>query len=202
MLAGLDEVSYGAAVGDLVAAAVILPASADAEGPVVAGLTDSKKLSSRRRTALRDQIVAKCPYGIGVASCTEIDRDGLGACHKRVFHRALDDLEARFGIVPSELIVDGVVFAPWRNVPHRCEPKADLTHACVSAASIVAKVHRDETIARLCEDDVSVPSLDARFDLRSNKGYLTPTHIAGLRLHGMSEVHRTSYKVKALEPAG
>ena len=102
---------------------------------------------------------------------------------------------ARTGRTPDELVVDGTLFRPWRGVPYACVPRADATVACVSAASVLAKTERDAQVLRWCADD---PTLDARYGIASNKGYLSARHIEGLRAHGYSEFHRRSYRVRAL----
>lgn len=187
-VAGCDEAGCGPAFGDLVAAACVLP-----EGHTVEGLADSKKLTERRRQALFQEITAQCAYGIGRVSHTEIDARGLGWARRAVFHRALDDLAERSGSVPDEVIVDGTLYEPWRDVPYRCEPKADATVPCVSAASVLAKVTRDASVHALCDAD---PTLDERYGLRSNKGYLSKRHLDGLRAHGLTPLHRHSYKIR------
>ena len=191
MIAGLDEAGCGPAFGDLVAAACVLPEAP--EGRVIEGLADSKKLTPRRRQALYEQIVAHCSYGVGVVTNAEIDAEGLAWARRIVFHRALDDLATRSGVVPDSLVVDGTLFAPWRGVPYECVPQADATVPCVSAASIVAKVTRDGSIGVLCD---AHPELDERYGLRSNKGYLAPKHLEGMRAHGFTQWHRRSYKVR------
>lgn len=188
IVAGCDEAGCGPAFGDLVAGACVLP-----EDHGIHGLADSKKLTEARRTALFEQITARCPYGVGVVTSAEIDSRGLAWARRVVFHRALDDLERRSGVVPDEIVVDGTLFESWRGVPHRCEPKADATVPCVSAASVVAKVRRDASVLAMCDAD---PQLDERYGLRSNKGYLSKRHLEGLRTHGLTPWHRHSYKIR------
>lgn len=189
-VAGLDEAGCGPAFGDLVAAACVLP-----DDGAIAGLGDSKKLSAKKRAALYDVVVAACgdAYGVGTVTHAEIDARGLGWARRAVFHRALDDLAARWGRVPDALVVDGTLFEAWRGVPYECVPRADATVACVSAASVLAKVTRDAAVVALCD---AHPELDARYGVRSNKGYLTKRHVDGLRAHGWSAWHRRSYNVK------
>lgn len=190
MLIGLDEAGVGPAFGSLWAAAVHL-------AQPIAGLADSKRLTERRRATLREEILASAVYGMGEVTHAEIDRWGLGEARRLVFERALDDMMRRTPTcAPSHLIVDGTIFRPWRGVPHECIEKADATHACVSAASILAKTTRDAQVLSMCDAD---PSLDARYGIRGNKGYLSARHIEGLRAHGWSEHHRTSYRIRALE---
>lgn len=191
MSIGVDEAGVGPAVGALVAGAVVLPP----EG--IVGLTDSKKLTPRRREELYAAVTRLCAVGVGVVDHEEIDRLGLGEARRLVFERALDDLVDKHPhTTPAFVTVDGTLYRQWRDVPFRCEPKADLTVPEVSAASIVAKVTRDAQIARLCDER---PDLDDKYQLRSNKGYLSAAHIEGIRKHGRSEFHRKSYRIRQID---
>ena len=156
---GLDEAGAGPAFGSLWAAAVHLPVPID-------GLADSKKISHRRRVALREQIVASAHWGVGEVTCTEIDTFGMAEARRLVFERALDDYASRHA-TPARLVVDGTIFRPWRGVPYECVPRADATVPCVSAASILAKTTRDAQVEEWCDAD---STLDARYALRANKG--------------------------------
>lgn len=186
--AGCDEAGCGPAFGELVAAAVILP-----EGGLEGVVADSKRLSEARRNVLFEEIVRRCSHGIGRVSNEEIDAKGLAWARREVFRRALDDLEERFHPTLSEIIVDGTIFEPWKGVPHTCIPKADSLVQCVSAASIVAKVTRDTKVHALCDAD---PLLQERYDLRSNKGYLSAKHKDGIRKWGLTPWHRKSYNIR------
>lgn len=193
MLVGLDEAGVGPAFGSLWAAAVAH------DGAWPAGLTDSKRLTPARREALRAALEEKgVYYGLGEVTAREIDTHGLGHARRLVFERALDDLRARFpnAPMPSRLVVDGTIFGAWRDVPHECVPRADATVPEVSAASIFAKTTRDAQVVAWCDAD---PTLDERYAIRANKGYLSARHVAGLRAHGWSAHHRTSYRVRALQ---
>ena len=185
---GLDEAGVGPAFGSLWAAAV-------ADHPDLQGIKDSKSVTPTRRAAMRETILATAAYGLGEVTHAEIDSLGLGEARRLVFERALDDYVARGHPMPTSLVVDGTLFRAWRGVPFECRPKADATVPCVSAASILAKTTRDAQVLALCDAD---PSLHAKYDLRNNKGYLSPPHIAGLREHGYSEHHRRSYRIRAL----
>ena len=187
MIAGCDEAGAGPGFGNLVASAVVLTSD-------IKGLTDSKKLSEKKRKMFFNQIIESCIYGIGVVTNKEIDEHGLAWARRIVFHRALDDMMTRTSELPVHIIVDGTIFDSWRNVQYECKPKADLTDACVSAASIVAKVTRDQSIYDLCQEN---PWLDERYNLKSNKGYLSDKkHKEGLREYGLTAWHRHSYNIK------
>lgn len=193
MIVGVDEAGCGPAFGDLVASAVILPDNCSIEG-----LADSKKLTENKRNALFKKITSpenNCAFGIGVVSNLEIDTNGLAWARRVVFHRALDDLEQK-GYLHSNIaniIVDGNIFKEWKNVKYECINKADEKIPCVSAASIVAKVTRDMSILKLCEQ---IPDLAKKYKLDKNKGYLTKDHISGIRIHGLTSFHRKSYNIK------
>lgn len=182
-VAGVDEAGCGALMGDLVAAAAVLPEGCDV--PVA----DSKTLSAARRTRLYDQLVSTVPHGIGRVSAQEIDALGMARCRRLVLTRALDDLAARHE-APEHIIVDGTLFDAWHGVPHECIPKADATHPCVSAASILAKVTRDTELTALVARH---PELQ-NYGLPRNAGYPTAAHRAALREHGTTQWHRTSFR--------
>ena len=191
MLVGLDEAGVGPAFGSLWACAAHIPNDVH-----IPGLTDSKKLTEKRRDRLRKEIMATCVFGLGEVTQKEIDARGLGEARRLVFERALDDLVTRHPDIHIEkLIVDGTIFRKWRDVAFECIPKADQTVSHVSAASVLAKTTRDEQVRRLCDDE---PTLHERYGIRNNKGYLSATHIAGIKEHGYSEYHRRSYTIRGL----
>ena len=190
---GLDEAGAGPAFGSLWAGAVHLATP-------LPSARDSKTLGAKRREALRVHIEAHHPYGLGEVTCTEIDALGMGEARRLAFERARDDYSARGGPPPDMIHVDGTLYRPWKyeghEVPFQCQPQADRTVPCVSAASILAKTHRDAQVAHFCD---AHPELDVQYALRSNKGYLSPAHIAGLRAHGRSPWHRASFHIRALD---
>ena len=151
---GVDEAGAGPAFGSLWAAAVCL------DGAVVDGLRDSKKLSEKKRKALRETIVATCSFGLGEVTHAEIDALGMGECRRLVFERALDDYALRRGVEPSRIIVDGHLFRQWRTAVHECHDKADDKFPEVSAASVLAKTSRDAQVLAWCDED---PTLDERY---------------------------------------
>lgn len=187
---GLDEAGCGPGLGNLVASAVHIP-----DGVVLRGVMDSKKIRKEaERERLFEMAMAEADVGVGIVTHGEIDVMGMGEARRVVFERALDDFAAKYPDVEiQELVVDGTIFRPWRNVKYECIPGADATVAQVSAASIVAKVTRDRQIHALCDEH---PNLDVRYDLRKNKGYLTRAHLEGIRKYGKVPYHRLSFKIK------
>lgn len=192
VVVGLDEAGAGPGFGSLWAAAVHLTEE-------IPGLTDSKKLSEKRRLECRARLEATAHYGVGEVTAEEIDAMGMGEARRLVFERALDNYVARRGPTPTLLEVDGTIFRPWSYdgsvVPYHLAPGADATVPCVSAASVIAKTTRDAQVLELCDHH---PYLHERYDLRANKGYLSHRHIQGIREHGLSAWHRRSFRIRSL----
>lgn len=179
-IAGADEVGRGCLAGPLMVGMVVLPADCELQ------LADSKLLSAKKRAVLADLIKqqAAC-WSLSRVEHTEIDELGISAAIKLAYERALGSL----GIMPDRLVIDG---------PHRIidrdfvEPivKADQKVACVAAASIIAKVARDEWMQQQSE-------LHPGYGFATNVGYGSPQHLAALKEYGPSPIHRRSFKVKS-----
>ena len=177
LLAGVDEAGRGPLAGPVVAAAVIL----DELNPI-AGLADSKKLSARRREALFDEIRAKALCcSIALATVEEIDELNILHATMLAMRRAVEGLRLK----PALVQVDGNRVPPLA-VPAQAIVQGDAKVQAISAASILAKVHRD----RLC-DELHQAYPHHGFD--GHKGYPTAEHIAALRLHGVTPHHRRSF---------
>ena len=177
LVAGVDEAGRGPLAGPVVAAAVIL----DDLHPIE-GLADSKKLSPARRERLYDEIRAKALCcAIGEASVEEIDRLNILQATLLAMRRAVDGLRLR----PVKVLVDGNRL-PVLDVLAEAIVKGDAKVPAISAASILAKVHRD----RWCvEFDRAWP----QYGFAAHKGYGTAEHLAALRAHGASPQHRRSF---------
>lgn len=175
MIVGVDEAGRGPLAGPVVAAAVILCPDG------IPGLDDSKKLSPKRRADLETQIKARCRWAIGEASVEEIDRINILQATMLAMARAVDAL----GVDPAGVLVDGNRLPQWRYVAHAIVG-GDALHPCISAASIIAKEHRDRFMVRMAED---FPG----FGWESNMGYGTAQHLAALRQYGPTPLHRTSF---------
>lgn len=175
MIVGVDEAGRGPLAGPVVAAAVIMCP----EG--IAGLDDSKKLSGKRRAELETQIKARCRWGVGDASVEEIDGINILQATMLAMTRAVDAL----GVEPSEVLVDGNRLPRWRYAA-RAIIGGDALHPCISAASIIAKEHRDRFMVAAAQD---FPC----FGWERNMGYGTAQHLAALRQYGPTPLHRTSF---------
>ena len=184
--AGVDEAGCGSLMGDLVAAAVILPKTYD-----TAGLDDSKKLSEKKRDAIGTKLRREvATIGIGKISREEIDAHGLGWARRAVFERALDALSEKE--IAISIVVDGTGFFDGYNSisDWKLEARADSLYASVAAASIIAKTERDADIVRICD---AHPEMAEQYGWRSNKGYPAPAHKKGIQMFGITEFHRRSF---------
>ncbi|MGB3846046.1 MAG: ribonuclease HII [Sphingopyxis sp.] len=175
MIVGVDEAGRGPLAGPVVAAAVLLCEDG------IAGLDDSKKLSAKRRAALEIEIKARCRWGIGEASVEEIDRINILQATFLAMTRAVEAL----GFEPGEVLVDGNRLPKWRYHA-RAVVGGDALHPCISAASILAKEHRDRFMTGAA---LEFPG----FGWESNMGYGTAQHLAALRKHGPTPLHRASF---------
>ncbi|MDD1622039.1 MAG: ribonuclease HII [Methylococcaceae bacterium] len=176
-IAGIDEVGRGCIVGPVVAAAVIL----DPAKPI-AGLTDSKKLTEKKRVMLSDQIKANALcWAIARAEASEIDRINILQATLVAMQRAFSQLEHR----PDYVMVDGNRL-PQLDCPGEAMVQGDLLVAEISAASILAKVARDEEMSTL---DRLYPG----YGFAVHKGYPTKQHLTALQQLGITPQHRLSY---------
>lgn len=176
-LCGIDEAGRGPIAGDLVIAGCILNSE-------IIGLNDSKKLSEKKREILFEEIVLKSTYHIVKFSPKQIDDDGISKCLASGLREIMQNLKCKnylfdgntsFGVKGLETMV-----------------KADGKIAEVSAASILAKVTHDRDILK---EAVKYP----QYSFEKHKGYGTALHIEMIKKHGYCDIHRRSYKLKALE---
>lgn len=183
LIAGVDEVGRGALFGPVVAAAVILPQSAH-EGLIQAGVTDSKRLTPRMRLLLAKKIQAVAlDCKIGMASVREIDRLNILQATLLAMRRAIIRLNPQ----PDFCSIDGNQSIPELSIAQETVVRGDQHSLSIAAASIIAKVWRDELIMRLA---VKYPG----YDLATNKGYGTAKHRLGLQQLGASNQHRLSFR--------
>jgi ribonuclease HII len=182
LVAGVDEVGRGALFGPVVAAAVILPPG-QLNQLAMAGVTDSKRLTVLQRKELAAQIKAVAiDCRIGIASVQEIDRINILQATFLAMRRAVDRLSPQ----PDICLVDGNHCIPQLLLPQQAIVKGDQKSLAIAAASIIAKVWRDELITRLA-------AKYSGYDLASNKGYGTIKHRLALQQKGASRQHRRSF---------
>lgn len=177
LIAGVDEVGRGPLAGAVVAAAVIL----DPKYPIE-GLTDSKKLSEKKRNTLAIEIKDKAiAWSLGRAEVEEIDSINILQASLLAMQRAVESLS----IKPSHLKIDGNQLL---SLPYSMEAivKGDLTVAEISAASIIAKVARDKEMVLL---DAVYPE----YGFAAHKGYPTKKHREALLQYGVTAIHRRSF---------
>jgi ribonuclease HII len=179
IICGIDEAGRGPLAGPLCFAGCILLTKLD-------GLNDSKKLSDKKRGELFETIIENSKYHIVWHSAKEIDALGISVCIKRslieikntlVADRYIFDGNSRFGVDELDTLI-----------------KADTLIEEAMAASILAKVSRDRFMIKM---DIKYP----QYGFAKHKGYGTAEHIEAIRAHGLSEIHRESYKPKSLQPS-
>ena len=179
LVAGVDEAGRGPLAGSVVAAAVIL-----GESHSIIGLTDSKKLSVLKRGVLEEQIKKRAiSWAIGEASCTEIDEINILQASMLAMKRAILQLSP----VPDNALIDGNRVPDIPGLQMRAIIKGDLYEPCISAASILAKEHRDRQMLELDQ-------LYPQYRFAQHKGYPTQLHRSLLKQYGASPVHRFSFK--------
>ena len=180
LICGVDEAGRGPLAGPVCAAAVILPRDLQ-----IPGLTDSKKLTDKKRRELfpviQEQAVA---YGIGLASEQEIDEINILQAPFLAMRRALDQLSVR----PDLALIDGNRETDF-GLPVKTVVKGDSLSANIAAASILAKVTRDNIMIQMSEQY-------PEYGFEVHKGYGTKAHYAALTEHGASPVHRRSFLKK------
>ena len=178
--AGCDEAGRGCLAGSVYAAAVILPPNYQN-----ADLNDSKKLTDKKRKALREQIERDAvAWAVGVVTPEEIDQINILNASFLAMHRALDQLKVR----PEAVIVDGNRFKPYQDLPYTTIVKGDGKYLAIAAASILAKTYRDDYMDALAEEY-------PQYDWMSNKGYPTKKHRTAIKEFGTTPYHRMSYNL-------
>jgi ribonuclease HII len=177
LMAGVDEAGRGPLAGPVVAAAVILD-----ELQPIRGLADSKVLTAQRREQLDEEIRAKALcFAVAQATVEEIDRLNILQATLLAMRRAVAGLRLK----PARVLVDGNQL-PVLDVLAEAVVKGDALVPAISAASILAKVHRD----RWCAE---VHARYPQYGFHEHKGYGTPAHMEALRVHGACDLHRQSF---------
>jgi len=194
---GADEVGTGAWCGKICVAAVCAPRSWK-----LSGLNDSKKLTRKSRAKLNERLwdlhhQKHIIIVIKSASNSEIDSSGLGVTLKKIYVEAIDECHnlacqqdtSTNRFMGFMAILDGKIKLDGINIPYKSIVRADSKFPSVMAASVVAKVHRDNW---MIEQDKVYPE----YGWKHNVGYITNAHLESVRKYGMSPLHRKSYKVK------
>ena len=175
VVAGTDEVGRGALAGPVIAAAVILETNID-------GLDDSKKLSEKKRTNFSNSILENSIYAFGSASNDEIDNINILNASLLAMKRAILNLSVK----PDLVLVDGI-HKPDLDIKMESIIGGDALIKEISAASIIAKVYRDNL---MIEYDKSYPL----YGFKNHKGYGTKEHLDLIKINGASSIHRKSFK--------
>ena len=177
LICGVDEVGRGPLIGPVVAAAVILPLNYTLDG-----LTDSKKLSEKKREQFFEIIKKDAvAIGVGVISAKRIDEINIYEATKEAMYMAINNLSVK----PEHVLIDAMKLE--LDMPSTSIIKGDFLSLSISAASVIAKVTRDHMLYEL---DKKYPM----YDLKNNKGYGTKKHMEAIREYGITKEHRLSYK--------
>lgn len=181
IVAGLDEVGRGALAGPIVASAIVFDIDKTFYG--LRKIADSKTLNMCDREKV-DQYIRKSAklIGIGIVEVSDIDKFGIGAANILAFHRALENIKINFALI------DGRHFRGF-EYEHRCIIKGDSRSISIAAASIVAKVYRDNLMEELHQSN-------GIYGFDKHKGYGTKSHIEAIIKHGSSKHHRKSFLKK------
>lgn len=178
LICGVDEAGRGPWAGPVTAAAVIL----DPDAPI-SGLTDSKKISEKKRFALEPEIKAKAAHWcVAHAEPDEIDRLNIREATFLAMQRAI----AGLGLTPSRILIDGNALPASLPAPAEAIIKGDLKEPAISAASILAKTERDRLMVAYDQD---FPA----YGFGGHKGYGTAAHAEALQQFGPCPIHRTSF---------
>lgn len=180
LICGVDEAGRGPLAGPVCAAAVILPANVD-----IPGLNDSKKLSDKRRRELYPVIMEKAvAYGIGFADHTEIDEINILQATFLAMERAISKLS----IKPELALIDGNREKDF-GIPVKTVVHGDSLSASIAAASVLAKVTRDDLMLKMAAEY-------PQYGFEIHKGYGTKAHYQALANHGPSPIHRMTFLKK------
>ena len=183
---GIDEVGRGAVFGPVVSAVVVLTE----KNKIILkqlGVTDSKKLTPKKREILFSEILNfSSDYGIGQSSAREIDKHGIRVATELSMIRALKKLKKK----PLEIIIDGpLILRPWKGIQKNII-SGDSKFTAISSASIIAKVVRDNLMKRLDKKY-------SEYLILKNKGYGTREHFSIIKQNGITNLHRKSFLKKS-----
>lgn len=197
---GIDEAGRGPMFGRVYIGAVVLPK--DSKQFDFSKMKDSKKFHSDKKIKEVAEYIKlhAIAWTVTYAEHTDIDAKNIRRATIDCMHNAVNEIMEKMNTTPDKLylLVDGNDFIPmmklcddsYIQIPHKCIESGDNTYASIAAASILAKVTRDEYVIQMCKEN---PELNTRYDLESNKGYGTKKHMDGIKLHGISQWHRKSF---------
>jgi len=178
-IAGTDEAGRGPLAGPVVAAAVILK-----KGAKIEGVDDSKKLTDKKRRALIEIIKKEAlAIGIAIVSPQEIDRINIYRASKEAMISAIQSLK----IKPEYILADAMMLEEELGIPTESIIKGDQKSASIAAASIVAKVTRDEYM-------IEMDKLFPMYGFKKHMGYPTKAHIEAIEIYGVSPIHRRTFE--------
>jgi ribonuclease HII len=184
IVVGIDEVGRGPLAGPVAAGAVAFTKDCD----VVEGVRDSKTLSMKQKNELYQKIKDSVKgYGIGMVDEGMIDMIGIQEAVKKAMEIALSNLEEMIGGKAEYLLIDGTNVEELGEYPTMKISKGDLHHYCISAASILAKVDRDNLM-------IEYGKRYPEYGFERNMGYGTKEHLDALKRYGVCDIHRRSYK--------
>lgn len=190
-VAGIDEVGRGAFAGPLVTAAVIFQHNYSFKDPELHTINDSKVLTARQRENLSEKIKkeALC-YSIAEIPVSYINRFGVGKATQLGFYKAVQALCHQ----PDFCLIDAFPILRLKKSMQKAIIHGDSLSYSIAAASIIAKVHRDNVMLKIHSDY-------SEYDFAANKGYGTLRHREQIKKHGLSPVHRTSFNLDKFLPA-
>ena len=178
-IGGVDEVGRGPLIGNVVSVCCVLPKDFYLEG-----LTDSKKLSEKKRDAYYDYIIENCiAYGIGEVTPEEIDEINIYEASRKAMMLAIEEVRKKINL--QHVLVDAMPL-PSLDIPHTPIIKGDAKSISIAAASVIAKVTRDR---KMYELDKKYPM----YGFKSHKGYPTKKHIEAINKYGLIDGYRKTY---------
>lgn len=196
---GIDEAGRGPMFGSVYVACVVLPPPSSEFR--FDWMKDSKRFSSTKKIKqiaehIREHAVA---YSVRSSTAQEIDKMNIRQAVLKTMHQCIDDIHDQLNLTSenSYLLVDGCDFINYKTpsnqpIPHKTIEGGDNWYCAIAAASILAKVSRDEEIEKLCDE---YPWLDTQYGLLKNKGYGTKQHIQGIHQYGISDWHRKTFGI-------
>lgn len=189
---GIDESGRGPLLGRVYVSAVILPKDDNFD---FSKIKDSKKFSSKKKIKEVEEYIKNNSLYWSVQFEDEkvIDSINILQATQKTMHKCIDDILLQIDSdINIMLLIDGTYFNPYNNIPSVCIESGDNTYYSIAAASILAKVARDEYINELCNENTILKDL---YSIHTNKGYGSKKHIEGIQNNGITEWHRKSFGI-------